>query len=111
MKETGKILSTVDLTGHFFGCHMAIGRLPDNQGQIVLPVAIIIENKTFLPVFTTVEKLKSFFKESNINDYQIKKVLDGIEFLNSVKNGPSVILDPWTTPDGNTRFMLIKILE
>ena len=97
MKLTGKNMP-VNLTNCFLAWRPDI-----NQ-----PFIYDIEGTKTILVFTKVEKLDFFLKGL---DYKIKKIDNGIEFRNSVKNHYMISLDPYITPEGNVRFYCVTSSE
>lgn len=67
------------------------------------PVFIKLEDVVFVAVFTTEEKLTAAARIFNCS-YRIKQIDNGIEFLDSVTPHVRVMVDPWITAQGNTRF-------
>lgn len=74
------------------------------------PVNVILEDTIFICIFSTKEKLETSMKEMNIDQYKIKEITDGPDFLDSVKEY-RVMLDPWITERMTTRFTEIKHYE
>lgn len=67
-------------------------------------------NTLYLPMFTTVEKLRAELGRTNTKYDRIKQVQDGAEFLASIPpTDPDgrklrIMLDPWYTPQGTLRW-------
>lgn len=94
MKRLNQNLHEHDLTGKFLPWRLDIDQ----------PVLLRIENTLFLPVYSTEEKLRSSMVIARQTRYKIKHIDDGRDFFDSVKGKIRVCLDPWITPEGNTRF-------
>lgn len=99
MKRISEDFRTVDLTGHF---------LAYSAGK---PLMLKLEDTLFLPVFSTPEKLTETFELAGVTEMiTIKIITDVGEFLDSVHSmrGSAhtmrVMMDPWVTEEGNTRF-------
>lgn len=65
----------------------------------------------WVPVFSTVEKLEAGCVDLNINDYFIKEISDGLEFIESIKIvGLRVMLNPYSVREENkTRWTEIVL--
>ena len=68
-------------------------------GAVVL---ITIEGLEYVLVCSTREKMDRAMEELAIPDACIKVITDGNDFLDSLP-WPAAV-DPWITPEGNTRF-------
>jgi hypothetical protein len=89
-------LKSVSITGYAMALY-------DNDPSD--PVLIMIENQTFLPVYSTAEKLNASMELMNIKDFTVKRITDGADFLESVGD-LQVCADPYIH-NGNTRFTLV----
>jgi hypothetical protein len=95
--RTGKPPEEVTLTGKCFAW------FGDAPSLIELPGAGMA-----LAVFTTVEKLAAMVEAVALPCDSIKQITDTWEFLNSVPPEVLVVIDPWRTPQGTTRYMEVK---
>lgn len=75
------------------------------------PITIIIENEQCLPIYSEKEKLETSMKDLKIEEYDIKQIDNGAEFLESVIPHFRVVLNPYITPEGNTRFTNIQPIK
>lgn len=96
----------ISLTGCLFGIYAEV------EGA-VMPVTFELEGETLLPVFSTPEKLRAAFIAAGIEggDYAIKQIMDGKTFLDSAIEHFPVILDPWKTDRGTTRFTMVQRMD
>ncbi len=87
-KPTGKI-SQVTVIGSL---------IPWQRGQ---PVFMTVPGSphTYLPIFSTEEKLRQVMQEISITGYSIKQIDDTDEFLSSVPQHIPVIVDPHRVGD------------
>jgi len=58
----------------------------------------------YLPVFTTEDQLRDFFAKTGDPVFNIDYIRDGAACLRQV---PTVICDPWFTPENKIRFLQI----
>jgi hypothetical protein len=64
----------------------------------------------FLPLFSSVEKLREMMRMLDVTYHSIKKIDDGYEFIDSIpRHLPSgtqirIIIDPYLNAEGKTRF-------
>lgn len=90
----------LDLTGYV---------IPYIDGGPVL-IQLPNSNDGFVPIFTTAEKLHEYMKPANIPYEAVNHISDPREFLIAVpRRFPTgervrIIIDPWVTDMGNTRF-------
>lgn len=82
------------------------GKLIPWQLDIDQPHLVRIEDRNFLAVFSTEEKAKEAIRLMGVKA-KIKVITDGEEFYNSVVSQIDIILDPYITPQGTTRFTLL----
>lgn len=105
MKAIGTPARDVQITGCCFAVH-ASKKLPGLQrAQEVIPVLLTIEGIEYFPIFTHPDKLCAALA-GKVWPFEMKRIDSGYTFLHSVSY--PVILDPWVTPEGNTRFMLVS---
>lgn len=97
MHQLPNSVHAVDLTGKLLPCW--------HTGQ---PVLVVLEDDTFLPLFTDVERLHAHMKSSGVQGYKVMHVDHGPSFLASVIGQVRVMLDPWFTDRGTTRFTEVK---
>jgi hypothetical protein len=89
---------TIYVTGYFLAM----------RSNSLEPVLYEIEGTKFVPIFSTVEKLRDSMSFAHVDEYDIKTITDGIDFLESIEEaGFNGILDPYIV-NGNTRFTLLK---
>lgn len=101
MHQRSNNIKSISLTGKIF---------PFKDGQ---PVGVVVENVTFLSLFSTEEKLHFSMEMMGVSDYSIKQIDDHTEFLDSIQgSGIRVMLDPYLaiheTEGPVTRFTEIK---
>jgi hypothetical protein len=76
--------------------------------DIEQPVTVTLEDQTFLPIFSTIEKLEEQLPIISPEfPTKIKKVTDFKEFFNSVGGKIRLMLDPYVI-NGNTRFTELR---
>jgi hypothetical protein len=103
MRQVSDRQRGVTLAGCVFGVY-------GQAGDAVQPVLFLLEGRHLLPVFTTPAKMTEAYGWAGVVDpYTVKRIDDGREFLASVEGKYPVILDPWVTPQGNTRFLLVSL--
>lgn len=81
------------------------------DGQAVQPFLLRLEGVEFLPIFSTQEKLEAALELAGMDKdvaMQVKRIDSGVAFLESVAGFVRVMVDPWITPEGNTRFVEVK---
>lgn len=84
-------------------------RIPFNSTSDV-PVFLNIGGQLLLPVFSTKEKYDEAAKWGDFELARCKMVTDHKSFLESVyAYKVKVAVDPYITPEGNTRFQLLKL--
>lgn len=87
---------------------LVFGIYSEGEGGAIKPVLMQLEGEFFLPVYSSLEKLRRSYAEAGVGDFlKIKQVTDVREFLDSVE-GMKVVMDPWITEEGNTRYMLLR---
>lgn len=92
-KIPGAPVHSVEVTGLFIGLYA--------DGQ---PFLLEVSGHQFFPLFSTPEKLREATVIGHAGEpVHVKQITDGGEFLASV-SGVRLMLDPWITPDGRTRF-------
>lgn len=103
MELVGKI-ATVNVTGYLLGMWSA-----GNPVIITIP-----GDGYFLPLFSTKEKYDSLAAFGHFEEATCKKIEDHKEFVQSImenepfRNGTiRLIVDPWITDKGTTRFTLL----
>lgn len=104
LRATGKPPTPVDVTGKFVAFQNvgtpATVRMPDS-------------NALYLPVFSEEPALQAMMKRIGIPVVQVSTIIDAREFLLSVPTKDPdgrplhVIIDPWFTPEGKVRFMML----
>lgn len=95
-------LRAIDISGYL---------LPWNRSSNA-PLYCVIAGSPdiFVPVFSTVEKLDTYFDAANIDYDSIKKIEEMNEFLSNFPyrfatgQRLRVIIDPWVNERNNTRF-------
>ncbi len=95
MKRVSDKVVMMDVTGYVF---------PWNGAQ---PVYVDVEGAIFLPLFSSAEKLREMMMKTAVAYVSIKQVVgDQMEFLTSFPPdlGVRIMVDPWVTDEGNTRF-------
>lgn len=104
-------LHAIELEGYVFG---ALDERSSELGDEIKPVLLSLPNEPDLPpnvfpVFSTLDKMKKCFTEAGVaGTYRIKQIEDTQRFIDSVPHDLPVIVDPYRTPDGNTRFQLMQ---
>lgn len=94
--RTGKPAEEVDLDGML---------IPWRRGQ---PVFLEITGlEPALAVFSSAMKLTLAMDEMKAEYDDIKTVSDGRSFLASIPREVPVIVDPWVTPERNTRYLAV----
>jgi hypothetical protein len=98
----------VNIDGYLFATYES-RKVED--GQSVKPFLLDLEGIKFLPVFSTEEKLIEALERVGLGDVklEIKRIDCGTLFLESVAGLVRVMVDPWITPEGNTRFVEVKL--
>lgn len=93
-------MTDIDINELYLGVYLS-----DNT-----PVLFKVEGIYFLPIFSSVEKYETAMKLSNLPDpAKMQVVTDKTEFFLSISGKVRVMLDPWVTEEGNTRFLELKI--
>lgn len=83
--------------------------IPFNSVSSV-PIFLNIGGQLLLPVFSTKEKYDEAAKWGNFELARCKMINDPKNFLESVAAYKvKVAVDPYITPEGNTRFQLLKL--
>jgi len=75
-----------------------------------IPFFLNLDGQLLLPVFSTKEKYDEAAKWGNFELARCKMINDPKNFLESVSAFKvKVAVDPYITPEGNTRFQLLKL--
>jgi len=78
----------------------------DNQ-----PLLFTLEGQLFIPLFTTKEKYETAKQTACANiqrPIKLKVITDHDEFLDSIPTTIRIMVDPWATDRGTTRWTEIK---
>ncbi len=94
MKKLNLPNRAVNVKGMFIGVYL------DGSG----PVFLKLEKQTFLPIFSTADKYNEAMKIANITGAKIQIITDHNEFMDSVYGKVRLMLDPYLTDHGTTRF-------
>lgn len=68
------------------------------------PVLFKLEDVEFLPIFSTPEKFEWAMRFAKIQRYKIQIITDHNDFMDSVAGKIRLMLDPWHTDHGTTRW-------
>ena len=102
MTELPEPIKVVNVTGFLIGVYV------DTEQ----PVFFMLEGIQFLPIFSTVEKYEQAMRTACLpGPAKIKKITDHAEFLDSVNGKVRLMLDPWLTERGTTRFTELRLDE
>ncbi len=93
MKQISSELKNVNVEDMF------IGMYGENK-----PFLLVLEGIKFLPIFTTPEKLEETVLRCKVPPVSTKQITDQWDFLDSIVGKIRIMVDPWITPEGNTRF-------
>jgi hypothetical protein len=92
--------TSVNLTGKYIGVYLSNAQ----------PVTFILEGVEFLPVFSTPEKYEAGMAAVALpSPAKIQVITDHAEFIESVYGKVRLMLDPWRTERGTTRFTELTI--
>lgn len=97
--EPGRIV----LDGCLFGVYGE-----DPATGAVSPCFLEIAGNDVLAVFSTEAKLEACYQFAGIAPAKVKAIMDGLDFLDSLPPDVTVVLDPWITERGTTRFTMIE---
>jgi hypothetical protein len=80
------------------------------------PMLLELNGKFLMPLFSSKEKYDEAAKWTDFSSAQLKVINDSGQFIRSVQAAKSkikfhVVVDPYVTPEGNTRFDLIPFEE
>jgi len=80
------------------------------------PVFLTLNGKYLLPIFSTKEKFDETAKWAKFEFAKCTVIIDVEDFINSILHHKikfrfHVVVDPYVTPEGNTRFQLIPFDE
>jgi hypothetical protein len=93
----------VELAGCVFGI------FGEDGGGRIRPVLLTVSGVECLAVFSTKEKMDEAYKQAGVIAIaKVKKIDGGRGFLESLPPDMPVILDPWLTDRGTTRFQLVR---
>ncbi len=85
----------ISVAGMFMGVYV-----DDNS-----PVLFALEGVEFLPIFSTSVKFHAAMGRAALRcPAKIQQITDHAEFIDSVRGKVRLMLDPWTTDHGTTRF-------
>jgi hypothetical protein len=106
MKRISDKINQFDLTGMF---------LPFNPFTNN-PVFLELDGKFLMPLFSTEEKYNAAKEWAGFDFAKIKRITNPEEFMESIALSKKeiefhVVVDPYITPEGNTRFQLIPFNE
>ncbi len=96
-RRTGKPPEEVVLTGMVLPWHSGMPSLIELPGAGNTWLEAVV-------VFSTVEKLEAAVKAIGLPCERIKKIDEHWEFLASIPPELLVVVDPWVTPQGTTRY-------
>jgi hypothetical protein len=99
-RRTERPPAVLDLTGMLLPWHAgqpSFIELPGKGDTFLIAVAI----------FSSVDKLEAAWKAIALPYDRIKQICDHWEFLASIPPEVLVVIDPWITPEGNTRYMQV----
>lgn len=99
MKPVFVTLDAIDLRGWVIGVY---------EGSGGLWVWVTLEGRDFLLVCSSREKYEAALSFMGITGVTLKRIHDAQEFLDSVAGIP-LMLDPYITPEGNTRFKTLFV--
>jgi len=73
------------------------------------PVLFYLGGTFFLPLFSTPEKLVEAMAIAGVKAFHVKTITDHDDFLDSVAGQVRLMLDPWRTEHGTTRFTELRL--
>ena len=95
-----KATKPIELTGKFSPFEK-VSQFLDQPIYVEMPNI----NARWVVVYSKVEDLQEFMCRSNIKDYKIKLIEDGIEFSQSIfENGLRIMLDPRVIDNQKTKW-------